>query len=453
MSGYFVQGLYYDQDSGLLFDTSSDRPAPWAMSGQQMPSVLSRPRPQLTTTLERSVGNRLADEAGEAANGYVYHETVVTEAPMIQCALNFMNNTAGTPSIDGIWVRTSDTYTADASATNASAWTALQIGGATINGGNMVTATARTSANRPSEVWTDLTNMPVPQARVDGGAGYVYQFRIHTLASATTFSRSSYDFTEWAPAAAAFPAGRNLRTRRVVAALANSLDASTTALSAAADLTHRLLMGWRYRTTKPGVVFGSFEDSVGEAAGYSGDGGYAWQLVSLLRTAFPNIPIELANYSWGSATTVESIARARDLLASTSLHRVTHALYCGWSSNDGTPSAAVQAASRRSLAEFLELCADKRVAVVLRTPVPNTVAGWTLAQDAFRLAIVNEILAMRQSGQSVIDANSVLSDGATPARYKTGLSTDGTHPNPVGTALVAAAGLLGVSALMPAAVI
>lgn len=79
----------------------------------------------------------------------------------------------------------------------------------------------------------------------------------------------------------------------------------------------------------------------------------------------------------------------------------------------------------------------RRRQFVLTTPCPNTAAAWTAPQDAFRLLIKAEILAAKKAGALVIDLDAALSNGATPARFNTAHSTDGTHPNDTG-AFVAA---------------
>ena len=89
--------------------------------------------------------------------------------------------------------------------------------------------------------------------------------------------------------------------------------------------------------------------------------------------------------------------------------------------------------------------------LVLTTPCPNTAAAWDATADGFRLALKAQILAAKKAGVPVIDFDAVLSDGATPARFITTKTTDGTHPNEVGHTDMAAPGLPVVLPLLPTA--
>lgn len=387
-------------------------------------------RPSLT--LERHVGQKLADMVNDNGNGYVYQEYIVTESPIIELKLPFWNNSANTYSIDGCWIRTSDTFgdggtkggwvglTHTSGMTFATALTPAVSG--------PLDVAARLGVDRPRCVMTDKVNLGqaiVP--RVDGGKGYVYELRIHIVPGATPYSVSNYDYAQWADGA--FAETRNLRTRRLVATRANSLDASTAAFTAGANSTHRFLMGWIYTTNKAGITFSVSDDSNGEALGYLAGGGYAWKAVCKLRKEYPELAIELANFGWGGATTAQIMARARDLLDPTSGHVKQAFIFVTQSSNDGVPGPLTIAAARRQAAECMELCAAVGASPIFRTPMPNTALGWTAPQDADRMTVVEEVKALRNAGAPVIDTNRALSDGATPARIIAAYTDDGTHGN------------------------
>ena len=106
-------------------------------------------------------------------------------------------------------------------------------------------------------------------------------------------------------------------------------------------------------------------------------------------------------------------------------------VYSPFSPNDGTPTAITTAAEQASLDDVIAAIRGYANKTALWTPCPNTSLSWDATADGSRLAFRDAIKAYAP-GIPVADFEPILSDGETPARYATGLSSDGLHPNETG---------------------
>lgn len=104
---------------------------------------------------------------------------------------------------------------------------------------------------------------------------------------------------------------------------------------------------------------------------------------------------------------------------------------------DGTPTQAIINTQSNLAAQAINEIVKKNKPYFLQTPYPNTASGFTAGQDAFRLNLRTDLLTAVSSGIQVPDFE-IVSNGATPARYNTSLTTDGVHPNEAGHDVLAA---------------
>jgi hypothetical protein len=106
-----------------------------------------------------------------------------------------------------------------------------------------------------------------------------------------------------------------------------------------------------------------------------------------------------------------------------------------WSPNDGNAAGSAPWALnnfRFQVFAFIAECRKYGVKpIVVTQPPSSTITDG--ASDLIRIAINAEIRELTLQRISVADFDAVLSDGATPARYKTGLTnTDNQHPSSAG---------------------
>lgn len=110
------------------------------------------------------------------------------------------------------------------------------------------------------------------------------------------------------------------------------------------------------------------------------------------------------------------------------------ALWQCWSSNEGT--GGMQSDYDTYTPQFIALCKAHGVVPVIITHIPWVSLDAT--NDAIRLSINTQVRALASSSLVVADMDSVMSNGATPARIPAPLTQDGgTHPSVAGQVLMA----------------
>lgn len=174
------------------------------------------------------------------------------------------------------------------------------------------------------------------------------------------------------------------------------------------------------------VIGDSITEGVGASLTYDG-----WE--SRLERYFvsQNIPISLINCGMRGNTTTSYLAQAKKSIL---LHQPSHAMYSIFSPNDGPSGAFVGGLTQavidvmfNNALDFVMFCKANNVAPAFSLLAPNnfyTIGDYTLIEQ-----LKTRCLAL---GVPVMDLRSAVSDGANPARFKAGYTTDGVHPLDIG---------------------
>lgn len=196
----------------------------------------------------------------------------------------------------------------------------------------------------------------------------------------------------------------------------------------------------RYKTRVPGLVLNLLAgDSIAAGAVNSFAGnfgnGVLWQLLNLLREKYPNIPMSLSNNGFPSTGTAIYSQNAIDYINAGG--PIGLPIYQPASQNDGTPSKANYDVAMGRMATVCSLIQAKGKAVCLMTPIVNTSLGWDSTADAIRTNLVSEVARIQSSGQNFTLNLEAVSDGGSPARYRSDCTVDLAHSNEFGCGLIA----------------
>ena len=118
--------------------------------------------------------------------------------------------------------------------------------------------------------------------------------------------------------------------------------------------------------------------------------------------------------------------------------------YPAWSPNDyntSTPSVttALMDAAKGRLLAIIDAVARRPEIEVLVVPTPWPWDALNLANDTARLSFRSWLMKLRHPKVRVVDVEPWMSNGASPARWKDGLSPDGLHPGDQAAAVYAIA--------------
>jgi lysophospholipase L1-like esterase len=256
--------------------------------------------------------------------------------------------------------------------------------------------------------------------------------RVALAAGPVTFA--NYDYSPWATASG-FNNGRFLYTFRYTGNAARPDNASSFTGGAFA---YPLVMGYEAQIAKPAFTFLLSGDSITEQA-VNGSGGnfgngWNWMAVSALRAANPGLAIGYTNTGISSSDTASFFTRLKKVVAAG--YNYDALVYSPFSPNDPTPSASTINLMQQRLNGALGVSATTGKPTILWTGIPNDAQNWDATADGFRLSFNAGVLGYA-SAVPVINMEPVISNGATPARIKSGLTTDGTHPNEAGHAAMA----------------
>ena len=278
---------------------------------------------------------------------------------------------------------------------------------ATFSGAGSVTLPARVSAQEPSLTLSDWIAIPSVD-RVDGGSGKpLVMIRVFIPSANATFgvtgglNPGGFNFTEtW-------------QTRQQVDGITTPANfTSTTEGSSVA------IGGLMLRCEEKQVVVMGVGDSI--TSGFAG---------TVLGNNWGAQACKAANLVWVNAghngqTTANYLARGKSFVTALT---PSIAIFEGLSVNDGTPTQNIVNAAWAACLEFVDHCEASGVIPVLWTAIPRNTYDATA--DGFRKAYNAKV---RASGIDYIDFDSVMSDGATPAKIVTGLFADDRHPNDAG---------------------
>lgn len=393
---------------------------------------------QLSNRGVRSYGQQFQTATAPTFDGRTWHVGLVSECPFVAVRLVIRNVEAAGYTLDGAAVAASDGIV---SLTPTGSWANV-----TFAGSGSVAVPARLAAGRPSTVlsdWIPLQSIP----RADGSSLPALHFRAYIATGPFSVSGANTILGDALPSnniaqfsgrfvSSAFKSGGNFATTNQ----AGFTSPTLTNLSPCLEVEF-LTLGDVMTVAGLGdsIMFG-----VGGVAPLAGAGAQACALMSSVQK-----PVFWMNASVPATTTAQFLQRLIDMLAAGAR---PHALiYAAFSPNDGTPDASNIAAARARLAIVLQLCDQNGIVPIITTGCPNTAAAWDATADNFRKAYNAEILALQGNGVIVADWDAVLTDGATPARYAVGMTTDGTHPNADGHAAMMRRLLPALAAALPEA--
>jgi len=176
----------------------------------------------------------------------------------------------------------------------------------------------------------------------------------------------------------------------------------------------------------PSILLAGFGDSIMRGYVLSQDG-YSWLQKAAHLESTTTSPIFVDNFGWDGQAVDKYYARWAEYIKGT---KPNIAFFNAGSPNgSGVVSAKTVSDHLAYCHMFVADCVEAGVIPVLVTMCPKD--DYTLAQDAFRKSL-NSLIKQIQ-GVFIIDADSAVSDGASPARFKSGYALpDGVHPSDVG---------------------
>ena len=348
------------------------------------------------------------------AAGYTYQTIAAAEAPFNAFRVGFLNGESGTVTISKVIGGTAPVV-----GTGASVFYNILFSGSA-----SVTLPAKLGTNRPSITWSDWL-LVGSMARTDGlGSDLpLAVIRAFIGPAQTTFSQTySGDDLTWLAnvPAASTNHGRVWKTQR------KAVDAVTTTANwtSPTQVGHCLPMVIEFAHVTRGITVLNIGDSIrvgtpaDAAAVTNGD---AFQAVIGLSST--SAPISLINAGIGGDNSANYTARAVELIAAT---RPDVVLFAPFTVNDGTPADYRIAWQLGQFSQVLQAAKAVGAKVIAVNGMCNTSLSWSAAADAQRVALNATLASM---GIPVIDQDYYATDGASPARFASGASTDGLHPD------------------------
>jgi len=365
---------------------------------------------------------------GTAASAFTYHQTFTVEAEATRFRFKMLNTNTSAMTISAGAVAVSNQLGTGAQRYTPSTGVWRPI---TWDGGSLTVTVAAGSADRPTIKWTDWIYISTI-APIDGTSLPVVMTRFYLPTGA--FSVGNYSFAPWS-ATSGFNNGRFLYGFRDAGDYTSGSHSSFPGTAYA----NPFLMGFEYQVKKRSFTFAFQGDSITEGAvnGSSGNfgNGWAWQTISALRLANPNVVIGYVNNGSSGAITTTSLQRTQDFVSSGCAFDAM--IYSPFSPNDATPNSGSTASQVARTNTALAAMGTLGKPAIIWTPCVNTVLAWDATADGFRTALRTTLLTY-SPGVKVIDIEAAISDGAVPARFPALLTTDGTHPNEAGYAAISA---------------
>lgn len=171
---------------------------------------------------------------------------------------------------------------------------------------------------------------------------------------------------------------------------------------------------------------------------------FIYRATGLMNQAYPNIiPFSMTNCAVGGLASEEFFARFQALITAV---QPSYAVLPGWTFNDKTGDVkADQTAMDIFFARLLntmEMCEANGIQPVVLTPFPRNADAMTDVQLRPWHWLRRRLLALRDSGATVIDTTAILGqqeNGAFDGTYRPSMSDDQMHPNDDGHLAVARA--------------
>lgn len=317
------------------------------------------------------------------------------------------------------------------SAVGAPGWARMLFAGA--NDGNFAGAGA---AYLPAVLSSDYLDMPsVPRA--DGGTRPAAMFRVfHDGANTGAWNvaggfttDTDADKTAWENTRI-YPWFRESQCNTITTT--DGVTTPSTNLASAtlsnAGVWAAVEFGYRGRCMSVLGIGSSLTE--GGAASWGGFGSWGMRGCALASTVDRPVSWFQAGLAGRGSTDVLPAA-----LAAIALHRPTHIVYELLNPNDQAAIGALTDNERAAVLSRLQAVARAARLVGARlavwSAIPNN--GYVLASDQFRQLLNSAATAAAASGAyDFINLESAVSNGASPARFKTGMAYDNTHWNNAG---------------------
>lgn len=272
--------------------------------------------------------------------------------------------------------------------------------------------------------WLDLRSI----ARTDGGTKPLLQIRVYLPDAGTTGVAVTAAATD-------FDGKTGMKWRTAIGNGDGVTTPSGSNITATSSSTQWLAVTMVQFCCRGSIVqtatFGdSLDQGYGGATDTTGYYGYPAVAVDTLNAANTSVKFSAMNHSIAGQTTAQSYLWATSILPNSGLDfAVLHV----WSPNDGS-SAAQFDLDINYVTSFIALCKKHGIVPIIRTAIPDAIAMTSGAIDARRLTANATALSMLATNNGLLfDANSVVSDGATPQRMITGYAVpDGRHCSQTG---------------------
>lgn len=356
------------------------------------------------------------------AAGYTYQTIAAAEAPFNAVRIGFLNGESSAVTISQCIAGVRGSVT-----NGAATWNNITFGGA-----SSVTLPARLGTNRPSITYTDW--LPLQSTPRNDGQGTLPLFYIRAwiAAAQATFSQTTVaDDLTWLASASsgALNSGRVWKTER------QNVNAVATPANwtAPTQVTHAMPMIIEFAHSVRGITVLNVGDSI--RLGTPSDSastitkGDAFISAASLSTA--SVPVSMVNAAWGGDNSANYTARAVDMISAVQPDVV---LFAPFTVNDGTPTDYRIAWEQGQLSQVFKAAKAAGAKMILVNGMCNTAQAWNSTADDYRKSLNATLLTM---GVPVIDQDSQVTDGATPARFASGKSTDNTHPVAAAYTLIA----------------
>ena len=292
----------------------------------------------------------------------------------------------------------------------------------TVNGSPTFDLPARISSWQPSYTFTDWITL-ASIARNDGGSYPLCHARLFIPSSNATMT-TTQGSTYFDAGFDAVSSGQLFwQTRQAVDGV--SVPANFTQTAEATTVTFCQI---QFATDSACVSIAAFGDSLTE--GYKGticQNNWGFKAVSALAGYGHNVAIYNGGYVGN--TTDRFYTRMMALLPNL---KPQICIYSPFSPNDGIPTVPIIAAQTVLMNSFLQYCWASGHVPILTTPLPNI--NFDATADNLRKGLRDTILALGTNGVCVVcDFDAAVSDGATPARYASGMgNADGVHLSDAG---------------------
>ena len=352
--------------------------------------------------------------ASSATSGTTRNIAIAMEARFNRVRALYANNTDVVTNLGPIAVTVRSAIAGIAESRNNDA-TPLPV---TVAGATTVAMAARPSATVPRFYWTDWANI----SSVARPAGNTHPYLIWRdfAAGSQTMTVTSNDSQSWS--------GLSREKWTTGTGTGNFVDTNYATYNGGQNANQTYAVGFQADAPDGCINIANVGDSVfaGYGAGVSIFGN-SWFYRSVVGISTDKLPVNHINMGWTGQTSDKFLARFKALVADLDL---SIAIFQTYSTNDGSPTAALISAAKGRVADFLATCTTNRVVPVLWTPLVSSL--WTPEQKALMAAYRDEVRSYKNV--HIIDAASVLIDPATND-FIAGVSDDSVHLNETGIAL------------------